>query len=296
MNQLKQKLATVVACCLVLTGVPSAFAYPADQSTARSMVQAAQRTPEQLQQLVAPIALLPDALVTQILAASTNPDQVVEAEQWMQQHSGLEEEQLARQVDQQPWDPSVKALTEFPPVLANMDKNRSWTSALGDAYVNRQQDVMNAVQVMRRRAQRAGNLESNSQQTVTGHGKTIVIESADPQIVYLPQYDPWIAYGWPVGAWPGWYGYPGLFWDGPGIGFGLGFRIGGFRDRGAFRGRDAFRGGFDRGGFHGRGSHHSSGFHDGGSHGRGGFHGGASHGGGFHGGGFHGGGFHGGRR
>ena len=103
---------------------------------------------------MAPTALYPDALVAQILAAATYPDQVVEADRWLQQHADLKGQQLGQEVDKQPWDPSVKALVEFPSVLANMDKNLSWTSSLGDAYVNQQQDVMDAVQVMRDRARR----------------------------------------------------------------------------------------------------------------------------------------------
>ena len=131
-----------------------------------------QQTPEQLQQLVAPIALYPDSLVAQILAASTFPEQVVEADRWVQAHPDLKGEALGQAVDQQPWDPSVKALTAFPSVLGNMDKNLSWTSSLGDAYYNQQQDVMDAVQVMRQRAQEAGNLKTTPQQTVTTQGST----------------------------------------------------------------------------------------------------------------------------
>ena len=119
-----------------------------------------QQTPEQLQQLVAPIALYPDSLVAQILAASTFPEQVVQADRWVQANPDLKGEALGQAVDQQPWDPSVKALTAFPSVLGNMDKNLSWTSSLGDAYYNQQQDVMDAVQVMRERAQEAGNLKT----------------------------------------------------------------------------------------------------------------------------------------
>jgi len=226
MKLLKQSLAFILCASLVLTTAPYGLAYQADQSTTPAPVQDAQQTAEQLQQLVAPIALYPDALVAQILAAATYPDQVVEADRWMQQHSNLQGEQLGQEVDKQPWDPSVKALVEFPSVLANMDKNLSWTSSLGDAYVNQQQEVMNAVQVMRERAQTAGNLNSTSQETVTQQGETIVIEPADPQIVYVPEYDPWVVYGPPVVIWPGWYSYPGLFLPGPGIAFGLGFRVG----------------------------------------------------------------------
>ncbi len=126
-----------------------------------------QQPPEQLQQLVAPIALYPDSLVAQILAASTFPEQVVEADRWVQAHPDLKGDALGRAVDQQPWDPSVKALAAFPSVLGNMDKNLSWTSSLGDAYYNQQQDVMDAIQVMRRRAEEAGNLKSTPQQVVT---------------------------------------------------------------------------------------------------------------------------------
>ena len=300
MNRTNQNVAIALACSVMLINVPAAFASQEDQSTAQSTIRGEQRTPEQLQQLAAPIALYPDALVAQILAAATYPNQVAQADRWVQQNANLDENQLAQNVDRQPWNPSVKVLTAFPSVLANMDKNMSWTSALGDAYAARPQDVMDAIQVMRQRAEQAGNLASNPQQTVTDDGNTIAIEPADPDIVYVPQYDPWMAYGAPIGVWPGWYGYPGLFWDGPGIGFGLGFRIGGFgfhdRFRGGFHGRGFEHGGrFHGGGFHGSGGSHGGGFHgSGGSHG-GGFHGGGgSHGGGSHGGGgFHG---HGGHR
>jgi hypothetical protein len=225
---LKKSLSVLLSCCLVLASAPGGLAAQADQSAPQAPIQAAQQTPEELQQLVAPIALYPDALVAQILAAATYPDQIVEADRWLQQHTDLEGEELGKEVDKQPWDPSVKALVEFPSVLANMDKNLSWTSSLGDAYVNQQQDVMNAVQGMRDRAEKAGNLKSTSQEKVSKQGKTIVIEPADPEVVYVPEYDPWLVYGEPIGVWPGWYWYPGLFFDGPGIMFGLGFGIGFF--------------------------------------------------------------------
>src|SRR5436309_2921626 len=217
----------------MLTTTPAGFAAQGDQSTAQppvlaAPVQAAQQTPEQLQQLVAPIALYPDALVAQILAAATYPDQVVEADRWLQQHTDLKGQQLGQEVDKQPWDPSVKALVEFPSVLANMDKNLSWTSSLGDAYVNQEQQVMDAVQVMRDRAEKAGNLKSTSQEKVSTQGQTIVIEPADPEVVYVPEYDPWLVYGEPLGVWPGWYWYPGLYLEGPGMEFGFGFGIGFF--------------------------------------------------------------------
>src|SRR2546423_15523249 len=164
---LKQSLSLFLSCCLVLATAPAGFADQADQSTSQPPVQAAQQTPAQLQQLVAPIALYPDALVAQVLAASTYPDQIVEADRWVQQHANVTGDSLATDVDQQPWDPSIKALTAFSSILANLDKNLSWTSALGDAYFNQQQDVMDAIQSLRARAQAAGNLQSNQQQTVT---------------------------------------------------------------------------------------------------------------------------------
>src|SRR5882672_4107650 len=214
MKLFKQYLAFFLSVSLVLVTSSSGFAQE-DQSTTLAtsvptsstptyttpaQVQSAPETPEQLQQLVAPIALYPDALVAQILAASTYPAQVVEADRWMQQHSNLKGDQLAQEVNKQNWDPSVKALTQFPTVLADLDKNITWTSGLGDAYTNQQQDVMNAVQVMRQRAQQSGNLQSTPEQTVTTQGQTIVIQPANPQVVYVPEYDPWIVYGSPVVA------------------------------------------------------------------------------------------------
>ena len=187
-----------------------------------------QQTPQQLQQLVAPIALYPDSLVAQILAASTFPEQVVQADRWVQAHPDLKGEALGQAVDQQPWDPSVKALAAFPSVLGNMDKNLSWTSSLGDAYYNQEQDVMDAVQVMRQKAEQAGNLKSTPQQTVTTQDSTITIEPASPDVVYIPAYDPWLVYGGPIVAWPGWYPYPGIWFGGPYLSWGIGFGLGWF--------------------------------------------------------------------
>lgn len=224
MKLIKQSLSLILSWCVALSTAPAMFAQTNQPVTS----QVARQTPEQLDQLVAPIALYPDSLVAQILAASTYPDQVVEADRWLQSHPDLKGEELGKEVDKQPWDPSVKALAAFPSVLANMDKNLSWTSSLGDAYVNQSEDVTNAVQDMRKRAQDSGNLKSTSQQKVTEKDKEIVIEPADPEVVYVPQYDPWLIYGAPLVAWPGWYWYPGLYLTGPGFDFGVGFGIGFF--------------------------------------------------------------------
>lgn len=197
-----------------------------------AQLQAPMRQPQMpastadIQQLVAPIALYPDELVAQILAASTYPTQIVEADRWLEQHSGLQDEQLAAQVDQQRWDPSVKALTEFPSVVSNMDKNLSWTTSLGEAYMNDQQDVLDAVQVMRQRAENAGNLQTTPQQRVTTEGSTIVIEPAVADTCYLPVYDPWVVYGAPIPVYPGYFYDP--WYGGPYIAFGRGVHVGFF--------------------------------------------------------------------
>ena len=128
MKLLQQSMAIVLSWCVVLAGVEDGFAYQTDASISQPQAQAAQQSSEQLQELVAPIALYPDALIAQIVAAATYPDQIVEAEKWMQQHKALQGDQLGKEVDKESWDPSVKALTQFPAVLANMSQNLAWTS------------------------------------------------------------------------------------------------------------------------------------------------------------------------
>src|SRR5271165_2915199 len=154
---------------------------------------------DQLDALVAPIALYPDALVAQVLAASANPDQVAYADDWLAQNKSLTSTALAQGVDQQSWDPSVKALTQFPSVLDNLAHNLSWTSSLGQAFANQQADVMAAVQTMRAKAQAAGTLQSTTQIIVAQQSpNTIVIQPANPQVVYVPQYNPAVVYGAPI--------------------------------------------------------------------------------------------------
>ena len=227
--KLSKQLLILLLCCLLLRSTAQADSYgPMSQSNEQSPTPPAQQSPQELQQLVAPIALYPDALVAQILAASTYPTQIVEADRWLQSHSDLKGEKLAQEVDKQPWDPSVKALAQFPSVLENMDKNLSWSSSLGEAYANEPQDVTDAVQAMRQQARKAGKLNSNEQENVTTQGDTIIIEPADPDVVYVPAYDPWLVYGAPIVAYPGWYPVPGIFLGGVGIGFGIGFGVGFF--------------------------------------------------------------------
>ena len=179
--------------------------------------------PEQLNKLVAPIALYPDALVAQVLAASEYPTQIVEADRMARENPGLKGRDLAEEVDRQDWDPSVKSLVEFPTVLANLDTNLSWTSELGAAYQNQPDDVMQAIQYMRHKAHDAGNLRSTPQERVYEQGPNVDIQPADPDVVYVPAYNPAYVYGYPVGLWPGfspWWGF-----GGPRISFGFGFPI-----------------------------------------------------------------------
>src|SRR5258707_6731285 len=146
----------------------------------------------------------------------------------MKWHSILKGEDLAKEGDKQDENPSVKPVTQFPSVLENMDKTLSWTSSLGEAYVNQPQDVSEAVQTLREDARKAGHLDSNEQEKVTKQGNTIIIEPANPEVVYVPAYDPWLVYGGPIVAYPGWYPVPGIFWGGIGLSFGIGFGIGFF--------------------------------------------------------------------
>jgi hypothetical protein len=149
--------------------------------------------------LVAPIALYPDALVAQVLAAASYADEVAFADLWLGQNQNLQGTALTQAVDQQSWDPSVKALTQFPSVLHNLAKNLTWTSNLGQAFENQPSDVMAAVQFMRAQAQAAGTLQSTPQiKVVQQSPQTIVIEPASSNVVYVPQYNPAVVYGTPL--------------------------------------------------------------------------------------------------
>src|SRR6266446_3525502 len=176
-------------------------------------------TAQELEELVSPIALYPDVLVAQILAGSTYPTQVVEADRWVKQNPKLTGDQLAAVVNPQPWDPSIKSLTQFPAVLQTMSDNLAWTSSLGEAYYNQPGDVMIAIQTMRNMAINAGTLKTTPQQKVEvepaptaakagGQSvqQTVIIQPAQPNTVYVPQYNPTTAYGAPVPAPAGYTG------------------------------------------------------------------------------------------
>ncbi|MBD8873212.1 DUF3300 domain-containing protein [Rhodanobacter sp. DHB23] len=241
-----------------------AAAGSAPATTGTSAQQSAPYTPpsaDQLYQMVAPIALFPDKLVAQVLAGSTYPDQITAADNMLRQQPNLTGAALTAAVNPQPWDPSVKGLTQFPSVLDQMAQNIPWTTALGEAYVNDPSDVMNAIQVMRQRAQSNGSLRSSAQMQVVSQAQaapadeqvvdeggaqpaydgpaevppppqTIEILPAQPDTVYVPQYDPETVYGEPVAAYPGYtYAQPAGYSTGQivatgAIAFGVGIVVG----------------------------------------------------------------------
>jgi len=159
-------------------------------------------TPDQLNDLVAPIALYPDELLSQIMVAATYPLEVVEASQWQQRNPGLTGPALTQAAQQQNWDPSIQALVVFPDVMKRLNDDVTWTTNLGNAFLAQQQDVMDAVQRMRQRAQQAGRLQSTPQENVTtidqGGQPYIGIEPSDPDVMYVPVYDPSWIWGPPV--------------------------------------------------------------------------------------------------
>jgi hypothetical protein len=190
--------ATLCVPLIVFTTPIDAMAFQSQPAASASDYsgQGAPMTTSELEGLVAPIALYPDALVAQILSAATFPDQVAIADNWLQTNKSLTGSALAQAVDKQTWDPSVKALTQFASVLDKMAQSLAWTSSLGEAYHNQQADVMKAVQTLRAQAQKAGNLKSGPQITVVQQSpQTIVIQPTNPQIVYVPEYNPTVVYG-----------------------------------------------------------------------------------------------------
>lgn len=193
-------LAVVLSIVLVTSSPQILYGFQTQNSTpsygSGGATDAAPMSASELDSLVAPIALYPDALVAQILSAATFPDQIAVANYWLQQNKDLTGQALLKAVNQESWDPSVKALTQFPSVLDNMAKNLSWVSSLGEAYHNQAPKVMSAVQKLRAEAKAAGNLKSGDQiKVVQQSPQTIVIEPANPQVVYVPQYNPATIYG-----------------------------------------------------------------------------------------------------
>lgn len=176
----------------------------------------------ELDQMLAPIALYPDVLLSQILVAATYPLDIVEAARWSQANPGLEGQQAVAAVENQPWDPSVKALVAFPQILMRMNDDLNWTQALGDAFLFQEAQIMDSVQGLRQRAYEAGNLNSTENARVIRNDRIIVIEPANPQVVHVPFYDPRVIYG----SW-WWPGFAPVFWGPPpGIHLNLGFNWG----------------------------------------------------------------------
>ena len=202
--RVKQSLSLGLSVLLILSigpAAPTGVAYqtaPAAGTASSYPGQGVPATAEELQAVVAPIALYPDALVAQILTAATYPDQVAIASYWLEDNKSLTGSALVTAVNAQTWDPSVKALTQFPSVLSNMASNLSWTSQLGEDYHNQQADVMTAIQTLRAKAKAAGNLKTTPQVTVVQQSpQVIVIQPTNPQIVYVPTYNPAVVYGYP---------------------------------------------------------------------------------------------------
>jgi hypothetical protein len=198
---------------------------PPPQGSQAAPPQTQTLTADQLTDLVAPIALYPDGLLSQVLVASTYPLEVVEAQQWLQGNPTLSGTQLTEAAKQQPWDPSVQALVAFPDVLKRLNQDIRWTTDLGNAFLAQEADVMAAVQQLRASAQANGRLTSTPQQTVStetqGGQPAIVIQPANPDVVYVPAYDPAYVWGPPVGG-----SYPSLYYPTYGFGWGPGIDLG----------------------------------------------------------------------
>jgi hypothetical protein len=185
---------------------------------------------EELEQIVAPIALHPDPLISQILMASTYPLEVVQADRWAKQNKSLTGDAVTAALEKQDWDPSVKSLVAFPQVLTMMSEKLDWTQKLGDAFLADQKKVLDTIQSLRAKAQASGNLKTTKEQTVIVEEKIIKIEPANPQVIYVPTYNPTVVYGsWPYPAYPPYYYYPpgyvasSMMWFGAGMAMGAAF-------------------------------------------------------------------------
>lgn len=196
---------------------------PIVDEVATPVEDAAGFTQAELDQMLAPVALYPDALLSQILVAATYPLEIVEAARWSRQNPQLEGEEAVNAIADRDWDPSVKSLVAFPDLLARLDEDLDWTRSLGDAMLYQEEQVMDSIQFLRARADAAGQLESNEYARVIREEETIIIEPAQTRVVHVPYYDPYVVYGswwWPayppvVWARPTYYyhGHPGYYWS-----------------------------------------------------------------------------------
>ena len=203
------QMVMVLFLCTILA-VPPGLLAQGDQGQTATDEEPAFR-PEEIDQLMAPIALYPDSLLAQVLASSTYPLEIVQAARFVEQNKGLKGEKLMQAAKDKDWDPSVKAMLEFPDVLSMMNEKIEWTQKLGDAFLSQQKDVMASAQRLRQKAQESGNLKTTTEQKVIveKETKTIIIEPANPQVVYVPTYSATVVYGaWPYPAYPPYPVYP----------------------------------------------------------------------------------------
>ena len=203
-------VAAAAALLLPPTNLPNAFGQ--ETAAVSETEEAPKISNDELDSLVAPIALYPDPLLAQTLASSTYPIEIMQLQQWLDKNKDLKDQALADAVAKQPWDASVQAMAAFPEVTTRMAGNIQWTSDMGNAFLAQQQDVMDAVQRMRAKAEGTGALKTSEQQTVetktVGSEQVIVVEQANPSTVYVPSYDPTVVYGQPAVPYPS-YTYPG---------------------------------------------------------------------------------------
>jgi hypothetical protein len=226
-----QSVVAILCALALLPGDRMVYAQAAPQQGASSGQDAPKIPNDQLDSLVAPIALYPDPLLSQVLVASTYPLEIIQLQQWMAQHKDLKGDALTTAVQKEDWDPSIQAMSVLPDAVKQLADNIKWTTDLGNAFLAQQADVMDAVQRMRMKAKNAGNLKSTEQQKVevqTVESKTVVvIQQANPQIVYVPSYNPVVVYGPPVYPYPPiYYPPPGYYAAGVAIAFGVGIAIG----------------------------------------------------------------------
>jgi len=218
-----------ILCALLLLPGDAIFGAPPQEQAAAP--ESATLPPDQLDSLVAPVALYPDPMLAQVLAASTYPLEIMQLQQWLAKNKDLKDKALADAVAKQPWDPSVQALAGLPDVVKRLADDIQWTTELGNAFLAQQKDVMDAVQRMRAKAKEKGNLKSNEQQTVetkvVESKQVIVIEQANPEVVYVPSYNPTVVYGAPAYPYPPvYYPPPGYYAAGMAISFGIGVAMG----------------------------------------------------------------------
>ncbi len=221
-----------ILCMVIIMPSGAVYSQTQPQTTTAVATETAPKIPmDQLDSLVAPIALYPDPLLAQVLATSTYPLEIVQLYQWLERHKELKDKALADAVMKEDWDPSIQAMAAMPDVVKRLSDDIQWTTDLGNAFLAQQSDVMDAVQRMRKKAEDKGSLKSGEQikveTKVVETKEVIIIEQSDPQVVYVPSYNPTVVYGPPVYAYPPiYYPPPGYYAAGVAIFFGIGVAMG----------------------------------------------------------------------